>query len=255
MNSLKILLTIALIVLLALAFTSCGNDLQNADELLPVRHPDNQTSDFLDQIDHQLTDKDLSKMSAQQFAAYIYKQNPDIDWNVRNDLLRWGKINRGEKITLKYHYFAGDNKAEIQDATGNYHLAKFKNKFVVELIRQDGKKVWISLACLNGMLEIDGKPSVSTESVMEFTISKGKGLSYYLQDDNLAIDVAQAFGLTLYKGKIQKPKYKISYAKAVQLVPDVDSIQITVHDKIGWHFILRGNNWLLNGRPPKTARK
>jgi len=255
MKTLTTALTAVLLMLcLALTTTSCGKKeiIPDANWLSAVRQPDTQTQRFLDQVDNWANSKSPDQMSAAEFKDFIYKSNPDIDWDVRSQLLSYNKINHGEKVVLKYHYFTGEsNKARIEDSSGKYYPATFKNKFVVEVMRQDGQKLWVALACLNGMLEIQGTPAVSAEANMDFVISKGKGLSYYLRDDYWAINVAEAFHLKMYKGKIQTHRHKISYDRARGLVPTVKDVQLTVHTEIGWRFRLHGDDWTLNGKRPK----
>lgn len=223
----------------------------DANDLSLVRKPNAETQQFLNSVDSWVAKQDPAKLNSTEFHKYIYAANPNIDWDVTNELTRYGKIKAGERIHLKYFYFNEEGKCKMQDSSKKYHDVTFKNKFVVKIEFADGKEdLWISLSCLNGMLDISSNAVVLTSADMTFTIEKGQGLSTYLKDDLWSITVAEAFGLDLYAGKIQKPKYKISPNRARQLVPNVDKNQITVHTEPNWKFRLDGNYWTLNGKNP-----
>lgn len=237
-----------IIIIISVIFDACSST--DADELSSVRKPNAETQAFIDSVDHWMANQDLNNLTAENFNKYIYARNPRIDFNVLNELTAHKIIKPGEKVKLTYLYYSTEGKCLMQDSTKSHKQVKFSNKFVVQVNRENGEKLYFALACLNGMLQIDNNPDVSTEAKMSFIIEKGQGLSTYLHDDLWSIEVGEAFGLDFYSGKIQKKKYRITPQQARQLAPKVSSKQITVHVEPGWHFKLDGSNWTLNGRTP-----
>ena len=212
----------------------CCKGTEDRKNLTSVREADQETRNLISNVDTWAKARDLAKTNPKDFIKYIYSVNPDIDRD-------------GEKVSLRYHYFNKKGICNMENKKGIYTKVKFKDEFVVEVIRPNKNKLWVSLLCLNGMLNISDTSGISGDALMEFTIQKGQGLSKYLADDYWAINVAETFGLPIYKGKAQSKKYKITPTQARALVPNTATTQITVHTEPGWKFNLNDDHWTLNG--------
>lgn len=239
-------------IMLAVLFlaAACSKETEDRKNLSAVRVPGQTTLTLIDQTNDWAKTRDLAKTDPKDFIKFLYSVNPDLDRDVIRELTQYHKIDAGERVTLRYHYFNKEGVCAMEDKEGKFTKVKFKNEVVVEIIRPNKKTLWVALVCLNGMLDIDEAPGISGDALMEFTIEKGQGLSRYLADDYWAIEVARTFNLPLYKGRIQSEKHRISPDQAKLLVPNTSETQITVYTEAGWKFVLRGNNWTLNGSTP-----
>ncbi len=230
------LVVLVVMVSFSLFFVGCSREPVNSEDIGSMRVPSQSTQEFVNNVDHWMSNQEVSELSEEDFLEYIYSQNPDLDLDVRRELLLYGIINRGEKISLCYLYFDDEGTCSMQDSVGQYTEVKFANKFVVEICHEDGSLGWMSLACLNGMLDISSDPVIWGDARMQFTIGEGKGLSYYLHDNYWSVRVAETFGLHVYEGRGYNER--IDYDRARELADLSDTIQTTVKVRPGWKFIL-----------------
>lgn len=242
-----------LLAILALCF-SCSKKTEDRKNLSSVRDANQETQVLIHSVDTWAKARDLAKTKPEEFVKYLYEINPNLDRDVIRELTNYQKITPGEKISLRYHYFSQEGKCDMQNKENKYTHVKFHDEIVIEVIRPGKETLWVALSCLNGMLKIDGKSAISADAAMDFVIAKGQGLSRYLADDYWAINVAETFNLPLYKGKNQVEKFRINPAQARAIIPNTGITQITVYTEPGWHFVLKGNNWTLNGLSPAQFR-
>lgn len=251
MKSLKCFVLFLFIICLI----SCREKTIDRELLSPVREANQSTQNFINSVNSWVGQRDLSQMDHAEFISFIYNINPNLDFDVIRDLTKYKKIEPGEKVSLCYHYFDKEGTCRMEDGKGNFSKVKFKNEIVVEVIRLNRENLWVAISCLNGMLNISSSSGASSNALISFTIKKGQGLSHYLADDYWSINVAEEFGLPLFRGKKQSNKNLISPIQARALVPEVEKIQITVFVEEGWRFVLSGDNWTLNGLTPEEFRR
>ena len=102
----------------------------------------------------------------------------------------------------------------------------------------------VLVECLNGIFtpldEIQNELALvgSHTPQEEFVIGAREGLVHHV-DYEVAIEVAEYFGLELYRGKAQIPANRITPEEARQLEPRTDWVQVTVGVKEGDYFNLR----------------
>jgi len=244
-----------MLCLLILCLMSCREKTIDRESLSPVREANQSTQNFINSVNSWAGQRDLSQMDHAEFISFIYNTNPNLDRDVIRDLTNYKKIEPGEKISLRYHYFDKEGTCRMEDGKGNFSKVKFKNEIVVEVIRIKKESFWVAISCLNGMLDISSSPGVSSNALISFTIEKGRGLSHYLADDYWSINVAEEFNLPLFRGKKQASKNLITPIQARELIPEVEKVQITVFVEEGWKFVLSGDNWTLNGLTPEEFRR
>lgn len=231
---------------------SCGRVKDHSD-LSSVREADGATQNLISSFASWSDGRDLSEMSQEEFLGYIYAVNPGLDRDVIRDLTSYKKIEPGERVTLRYHYFDEEGTCRMENAEGKFTKVKFRDEIVVEVIRSGKENFFVALSCLNGMLKIDGSSVVSGDANMKFTIASGQGLSRYLADDYWAINVAEEFGLPLFRGRKMSDETRISPSEARNI--DVAMIQVTVYVEEGWTFDLSGQVWTLNGLTAEEFKK
>lgn len=233
---------------------SCGKKIKDRDSLSPVREANQATQELISSVNSWAESRNLSEMSQEEFTGYIYSVNPNLDRDVIRDLTNFNKIEPGEKVSLRYHYFDQEGLCKMEDSKGKFTKVSFRNEIVVEVIRPTQEKLWIAISCLNGMLDIVGEPGLSGNALTKFTIEKGQGLSRYLADDYWSINVAEEFNLPLFKGKKQSQDNRITPEQARELIPENDKTQISVYVEEGWVFIFSEGQWSLNGLTPEQFR-
>lgn len=229
------------VILSLLVVVGCGR--KNSEEIGSMSQPSEQVVAFLAHMDQWVADYPSDKIDAEDFSAEIYETWPGADLGITNHFMRRGTIDPDHFTGLEYHYFK-DGKCEMQDSTGNYVPVKISgsNGFVIRFMTNDDPDddIWVSLACSNGMMNIRRTSDVSTSRVViEFTIQKGKGLAYYLNDNLWSVVVAETFGLHIYEGRGYRNR--INYERARTLAGQSDIIQTTVKVRPGWKFRIDGN--------------
>ena len=234
----------AFFIIILFIFSACAEreepQVFNSNEIGVMRTPNNQLTNFLTHMDSWVLQK--RRISSAEFESEIYHSWPGIDLGILNDFRNQGIIGQDEPVKLEYHYFK-KGKCDMQNSEGIFVPVNLvgTNKFVVRVIREQGlEDLWVSLACSNGMLSIQRESDIHVTARMQFTIEKGKGLSYYLRNDLWSIQVAETFGLDLFKGKGYRKR--ITPDQARELVPRTDEIQITVKVHPGWKFLLDGSD-------------
>ncbi|XLQ20747.1 MAG: hypothetical protein ACKUBY_03145 [Candidatus Moraniibacteriota bacterium] len=222
--------------LCGLLLAGCSDDSVDSDTIGYQRPPTKQLVQFLDDMD-QWIENQPEDISSEQFLVEVYRIWPDIDQEILQNLRAEKVIAEGELPRIEYHFFK-DGKCDMQDEDGAYVPVRLvrANKFALRLIREGVEDSWISLACLNGMLNLDRESDVNAIARMEFEIGPGKGLSYYTQDNLLSIRIAEVFGLWLFEGKGYNKR--ITPEKARDIVTAVK--QVTVKVKTGWKFRING---------------
>ncbi len=202
------------------------------------REPSTRLTEFLIHMDEWVVEE--THITSEDFLAEIYKSWPEIDIEILEELRDVEVVREGAVPKIEYHWFK-EGQCDMETSNGTYVPVNIVgvNKLAIKLINDGVEDIWISLACLNGMLNIDRASDFSAVAEMEFTIEAGKGLSYYLKDDLASIRVSEIFGLWLFRGKGYHGK-RLSPEEARALSTAV--VPITVKVKPGWKFRVQGMN-------------
>lgn len=246
----KKIVIFCLLATLATFFFSC-NEIEDGRTLSYVRQPDQKTLN----LTNRLARLDKTNISPTEFRNLIYSSNPCLDWDVIRELTKYQEIDPGERVILNYNFYE-NNSCEMENKDGVFSIVRLRNELVVEVIRPKEESFSIVPRCLNIVKNIYGKPSVSVEAIMGFSIGRGHHLSDYLPNKYWQIKIAETFGLPVFHGKEFLKRNEIPLSQAWQLINENgDTVQINVYIEPLWEFSLKGEEWRLNNIPPKLFKE
>jgi hypothetical protein len=227
-----------LIVVVTTPNSSCTNSnaaktVDLARDLKPVIEPTEDVVQFIEKF--RVTKND-------QHGALL-EANPWINQRVLIYARETNAIPKDALVDSTVYYW-GTQKAQATDKSGKLFRGKIIDELVCFIYVHNKKEpTGVIVFCMNGALGLlkDELARVGKGNG-EFRISEGEGINHHV-DYQTAIRLAEQFNLPLYKGKIQREKFRITPSKAKTMENSVDKIQITVQVYTGDYFNLNTNTY------------
>jgi hypothetical protein len=192
--------------------------------------------------------RELVKLPEADRAAYLKEARPRLEQGVayylRHDpsIPPARRIKEDQTIDRVEFFFGSLNNVTADDQAGTKHQGYFKDQLVARVSVHGAAPIDVLVQCLNGLFvlpgQIDHLQSLGAAIPVErFTIGKGEGLINYV-DFPVAIDLAERFQLSLYRGKVMTKAHLIDPVAARGLEHETDRVQVTVRVVEGDSFNL-----------------
>ena len=178
-----------------------------------------------------------------EWGAYLERNWPHLDEDVVFYLRRTGQLADGIVVErVEFRYGSLDDVWAL-DQEGERRHGYFRDQIIAVVYPAGGEPKAVIVQCLNGTFasvdELNRLQLVGSHTPIEaFTIGRGEGLIHYV-DFPVAIDIAERFGLLLYRGRWINRRFEITPDEARRLEHNTDYEQVTVYVVEGDTFDLR----------------
>jgi len=230
-----------LTVIAIISFSGCSNDdgVDVVNDITPVNNWSPAKLAVLDSL------KNVPVTNRQN---YLQANWPSLSTDLVLFLKNRNKIPSTAAIDSIVYKYGSAKEIKAEDGSGTIHQGYFDNQLVAYVYVKNSKKpLTILVRCTNGMFSLpEDLEYVKTDTNFEFTIEKTKGIAYYVGTNETAINLAEHFGLNLYKGKGINKKRLISPIQARLL--NTNEIQLTV-------LVYTGDYFNLNTMTYRSAKK
>lgn len=191
----------------------------------------------------------MALLPTEELAAYLQRNHPNLHNAVVFYLQDKGKLSRGTAVDSVGFLYGSMENVLTESGDGNLYTGFFENQLVARVFTAEFKEPkTVLVLCLNGAeLSIPGEEQRDSHDLialgtyvprMTFTIGQREGLVHYVPYQ-MAIDLADNFGLPLYRGRYFHENNRITPAVARSLEATTDAVQVTVYVKPGDYFDLR----------------
>ena len=176
---------------------------------------------------------ELDGLTPAAMQARIARDYPNLEEGVTYYLRQLGKLNPDQRVEGVTFYFGSLEDVQAESGDGALHRGYIPNQLLASVkIQGENDPMVVIVQCLNGTFmlpgQLDSTLLVWAEvPVEQFTIAAGEGLAHHVPYQ-VAIDLAQRHGLTLYHGRNPVAPNEITPDEARGMETNTDHVQVTV---------------------------